>query len=606
MAAQRSMAAFRSLAGLFTLTFAGALVVLALLGNYGLPDTVLSTTLGVGVIVAFAIAGVSERTMDPAEFHAAGGRLPATANGIATAAAFLSAGAVFALAAAVLSDYRAGIAITVGWSLGFLLLAVLIAPYLRKSGTFGVADFLAFRFASRGVRLTAAIVVAVTLVPALAAAVATGTLVVARLFALSPHTAGVLVVLLILSGTVLGGMRSVTLTALAQYIVLAIAFVVPAAIVSTIAYSLPVPQLAAGLAYSDAAALAAASAGDLAPPLASRFLPVVPHGGFQLIAVTVALATGVAALPHLLMRSATVDDAPATRRSIGWALVFVLIVALTVPAYATFAKLALLRETVGAAIGDLPDWLFELGQRGLVTLCGADAKSAAAATLACTALHGTAGRVGAPDIAVSGDIVMSAWGDMVNLPYVVTALILVGILAAALAAANAMALAIAEALGHDIYGRLIDPKASAGRRLIVTRLALTATVVAAAWLGATRGGDVFPLAAATLSLAAGSLFPALFLAIWWRRTTPAGTIAGIVAGFAVTAAIVVGGRYPGLLPADAHSSGLSPLWAAIVGLPVGFLVAIAVSLATRAPSPSQQAIVDALRRPGNMLAISEM
>ena len=604
MAGRKSIATFSSLSGLFTLAFAGALIVLAVLGNYGLPDTVLGTTLGVGVVVAFAVAGVSERTMRPAEFHTAGGGLSAPANGIATAAAFLSAGGVFGLAVAVFSDYRAGIAITLGWSLGFLLLAVLIAPYLRKSGTFGAADFLAFRFANRGVRLTAAVIVVLTLVPALAAAVATATLVTARLFALSPHAATVLVVLLILSGTVLGGMRSVTLAALAQYIVLAIAFVVPAAIVSTIAYSLPVPQIAAGLAYHDAAAIAAS--GDLAQPLASRFLPLIPAGSFQLIAVTVALAAGVAALPHLLMRCATVDDAPATRRSIGWALVFVLVVALTVPAYATFARLALIRDVVGSAIADLPDWLFALGRQGLVMLCGADATSALAAAQACAALHGAAGPVAAPDLAVSGDIVVLSWGDIVALPYVVTALISVGVLAAALAAANAMALAIAEALGHDLYAELFAPKASAGRRLIVTRLVLVATVLAAVWLGARHGSDIFPLAAATLSLSAGGLFPALFLAVWWRRANGPGAIAGMVAGFAVTAAIIVGARYPGLLPADAQDSGLSALTAAIVGLPVGFVVAIAVSLATRGPSPAQEAVVDAMRRPGNMLAAADV
>ncbi len=605
MAGRRSIATFRSLSGLFTLAFAGALVVLALLGNYGLPDTVIGTTLGVGVVVAFAVAGVSERTMQPAEFHTAGGGLSAPANGIATAAAFLSAGGVLGLAVAVLSDYRAGIAITLGWSLGFLLLAVLIAPYLRKSGTFGAADFLAFRFANRGVRLAAAVIVVLTLVPALAAAIATATLVTARLFALSPHAATVLVVLLVLSGTVLGGMRSVTLAALAQYIVLAIAFVVPVAIVSTLAYSLPLPQIAAGLAYHDGAALAAAS-GDLARPLASRFLPLVPEGNFQLVAVAVALAAGVAALPHLLMRCATVDDAGASRRSIGWALVFVLVVALTVPAYATFAKLMLLRDVAGAAITGLPDWLFTLGRRGLVTLCGGDASSVAAAAQACTALHGTAGNVAPPDLAVSGDIVVLSWGDIVDLPYVVTALISVGVLAAALAAANAMALAIAEALGHDLYAHLIDPKSSAGRRLIVTRLALVAVVLVAVWLGARHPNDIFPLAAATLSLSAGGLFPALFLAVWWRRANGPGAIAGMIAGFAVTAAIIVGGRYPGLLPADAQGSDLSALTAAIFGLPIGFVVAIAVSLATRGPSPEQEAAIEAIRRPGNLLVTADV
>ena len=154
--------------------------------------------------------------------------------------------------------------------------------------------------------------------------------------------------------------------------------------------------------------------------------------------------------------------------------------------------------------------------------------------------------------------------------------------------------------------RLIDARASAGRRLIVTRLLLVATVLVAAWLGARHGGDIFPLAAATLSLSAGGLFPALFLAVWWRRANGPGAIAGMIAGFAVTLAIVVGGRYPGLLPADAQGSGLSPLSAAIIGLPIGFVVAIAVSLATRAPSPSEVAAIDAMRRPGNTLVAADM
>jgi cation/acetate symporter len=595
MSPRRSTATFGSLSGLFTLAFAGALVALALLGNFGLPDSVLGTTLGVGVVIAFAVAGVSSRTMRQDEFHTAGGNLSALANGMAMAAAFLSAGAVLGLAAAVLSDYRAGIAITLGWSLGFLLLAVFIAPYLRKSGAVGVADFLAVRFDSRGVRVVAALIVALTLVPALAAAIATAATVTARLFALSPQAAAVVVVLLMLSGTILGGLRSVTLAALAQYIVLAVAFVVPVAIVSTLAYSLPLPQLAAGLAYHDAATLAAS--GDLAQPLASRFLPAAPESNFQFLATVVALAAGVAALPHLLMRCSAVDGAPAVRRSVGWALVFVLIVALTAPAYASFARLTLLRDVVGSALNDLPDWLFTLGRQGMVRLCGTAATSVAAVSNACAALHGSGTELRAADVAISGDVVVLGWSDIADLPYVTTALILVGALAAALAAGNAMALAVAGALGRDLYAHLIDAKASAGRRLIITRLILLLTVLVATWLGTYHSGEVFRLAAATLSLSAGGLFPALALAVWWRRTTAAGAIGGMIAGFAVTAAIVAGDWYPGLLPVDPQAGGLSPLSAAFIGLPIGFLVAIAISLATRLSSPAQEAFVDALRGP---------
>ena len=263
MTRRLSISNFGSLSGLFTLAFAGCAGRARLCsGISDLPDSVLGTTLGVGVVVGFAIAGVSERTMQPEEFHTAGGGLSALANGIATAAAFLSAGAVLGLAAAAFSDYRAGIAILLGWSLGFLLLALLIAPYLRKSGTFGRRRLP--RLPLRQSRRSAGRRRDCRPDPLSGSGRSdchrnAGH---RRLFALSPHVAAAIVVLLILSGTVLGGMRSVTLSALAQFIVLAIAFVVPVAIVSTIAYSLPVAADGGGAGLSRCGGLAAS--GDLA------------------------------------------------------------------------------------------------------------------------------------------------------------------------------------------------------------------------------------------------------------------------------------------------------------------------------------------------------
>ena len=596
MAERNSAETFRSPSGLFAAAFVAGLIVLALLGNFGLPDIALGTTLGVGVIVAFALAGVSERTMQATEFHSAGGGISAMTNGIASAAAFLSAGAILGLANAFLHDFRLGIAIVLGWCFGFLLLAILIAPYLRKSGALSIGDFLAIRYGGRLIRLVAALIVAATLVPALAAAIATGTLVTSRLFTLSPQSAGAVVIALVLSGTVLGGMRAVTLTALAQYIVLAIAFLVPVAVLSTIAYSLPLPQLAVGFALEDGAALA--TSGDLAASPIGQF---APQGGLQLLATAISLAAGVAVLPQLLLRTATVSGVAATRRSAGWSLAFVLVVAMAVPAYVAFARLAILRDLVGTAIEDLPDWLFVLGQRGLVMLCGADAASVTAARAACIALNGSAGPVAAPDLAISGDAIILAWGDLVGLPYVATALIAVGTLAAALAAANMMALAVAGALGHDVYGRLINAKASVGRGLIVTRLLLIGTVLGAAMIGAKYPRDVSSLAFVALSLSAGGLFPAVVLAVWWKGATRWGAIAGMIAGFATTAAILAAIRFPGVLPVSTDALGLSELSAPIVGLPVGFLVALAVSLATKKASQSQEAVIDAIRRPGSPL-----
>jgi cation/acetate symporter len=573
----------RSRAGLFTLAFVAALVMLGLLGNFGLPDSALGTTLGVGVLVAFVIAGVSERTIQASVFFTGGGGVPAFVNGIASAAALLSPVWVLGLVSIHFSDYRGAIAVILGWSLGLVFSSVLIAPYFTRVGADSLADYLARRYHSRAVRMAVSLIVALALLPALAATMATGATVIGQLFAVSPQTAKALIVALVLSGTLLGGLRAVTLTAIAQYIVLAIAFVVPAAIVSTLNYSLPLPPLAAGLAYRDAAAFA-----SVATPPQSGLLPFTQHNAFEVFATVVSLAAGVAALPHLVVRQATLDNVRAARRSAGWTLVFVLVIALTAPAYATFARLSFVQDIAGTPLDQLPGWLFGLGQRGLATLCGVYPVSVAAAQSACGAAP-----LAARDIAVSGDAIVLAWGDIMGLPYVATALIAIGVIAAALAAANAMSFAIAQALGNDLYGRLLDTRASAGRRLIVTRIILVAVVLLGALSGAASGDAVFHAALSGVSLSAGALFPAMVLAVWWRRANRAGALAGILFGFATTVLILFGRRYPGLLPFD--PSDLSELSAAIVGIPAGFLAAIVGSLATPADA-REAAFVDGLRQ----------
>jgi len=594
MAGRDTVGTFRSLAGVFTLAFVGALLVLALLGNFGLPDTALGTALGVGVVIAFALAGIAERTMRAREFHTASGVLPATVNGIATAAAFLSATGIIGFAGATFSSLDTSVAVVLGWSLGFLLMAVLIAPYFRKSGADDVPDFLAVRYDSQAVRGVAALLVAGTMAVMLAAVMETGTAIAAQLFALPHPAAGWLVVALVVAGTFLGGMRAVTLSALAQYIVLAVAIVAPATILSIIAYGVPLPQIAAGLAWQDSHALAAGA--DLAAPLASRFLPLAATSAFDLVAIAVVFAAGVAALPHLILRQATLRSPPSARWSGAWSLVFVLVVALTVPAYAIYARLALLRDIVGTAIFDLPDWLFALGRKGMATLCGAPATSAAAAQAACT-LSGNTGPVAAGNLAVSADAILLSWGDIVGLPYVITALILVGLLAGALAAANAMAFAVAEALGNNFYGRLIDTHVSAGRRLLITRVTVVAVAAVCAWLGAAYADAILPSSLTALSVLASGLFPVLVLATWSKRINGAGAVAGMILGSATVLVVEIGRQAPGLLPLPFGANGLTAVTAALVGIPVGFAAAILASLATRAPTPEQQALVDALRRP---------
>ncbi len=592
----------RRVATLFAVAFVAIVIVLALLAQLGLSDTALAVTLAGATLAAFVVIGINARTMQTSEFYVAGRSVPPVGNGMAGAAAFMSGAVFLGLAGAFFADARVAVALTIGWSFGFLMLAVLFAPYFRKSGAFGVADFLAIRYGSGWVRLIAAAIVAVSLIAALAAALAIAAEIGTTVFSVSPAGAVTTAALVVLACTLFGGMRAVTMAGIVQYIVAALALLVPAAIVSANVYSLPVPQLTFGNAAAQATALGT-TGGHLAHSLGSRFLPFAPAGGFGFFAAIVSLATGVAALPHLLIRSATVRDVEAARSSAGWSLVFVLVIALTAPAYAAFADLAILRQLVGSAVSALPDWIFAFGRLGLVQICGADAVSPAAASAAC----GGPGPIFAPQLAVGGDAIVLAWPDIVGLPFISRVLIAVGALAATLAAAGAIAFAVGSSLGHDVYARLLAPKASGGRQLAVTRLLLIAVVALGAWLATSRADDVFALALTAISLSAGGLFPALFAAIWWRRSNAPGVIAGMASGFAATAVVVAACRYPGLLPAfvPANAWGLSELSAAIVGLPVGFLVIAAVSVVTAAPSAERLAVLDAIRRPGGRPFVQE-
>ena len=603
MARRRPATTYGRLAALFALAFAVLGAILALLDYFGLPSPVLGTVLGGATLVAFAAIGINAGTMQTSEFYLAARALPAPVNGVASAAAVLSGTLFLGLAGNYFARPDSAPAITIGWCLGFVILAVGIAPYFRKSGAFGAVDFLGVRYGGRAVRLAATIVVVAALIAAIAAAIATASMITALLLDVSSGSALVIVAAFVISTTVLGGMRAITRTAIAEYIVLAAAFLVPVTIVAVREYGSPLPQVSFGLALRDAALLVLASGRDLAAAPPGTWWSSAAGGPLTFFATVVTLAAGVASLPHLLMRSATVRGPDRARRSVAWGLLFLLVVVATAPAYAAFARLLILREVVDVPIENLPDWIFTFGNLGLVRICGVDATSVNAVLGACSAIAGFTGNLAATDLAVSGDAVVLAAPAIFDLPIVATALVALGALAATLAATKAMAFALASAVGHDLYGSAREIHPSAGRQLIVTRLLLIAAIAFAAWFAAKAPGDAFALAPAAISLSAGGLFPALILAVWWKRATAAGAVAGIVAGFAVTAGLILDRHYPGFLPFG--RLGFSELTAAIAGMPVGFLVAITASLASRPPTEERQVIVDAIRRPGGAPFIQE-
>jgi cation/acetate symporter len=547
--------------------------------------------------------------MEISEFHLAGRSVSAAANGMASAAAVMGGAIYLGLAGATLADPWTGAALTAGWSLGCLILAVAVAPYFRKSAAFGVADFLGIRFDSRLVRIAAVVVVIAALAGALAAALATAAFVASLLFNIPEPVALAIVTAVVLASTVLGGMRAITISAIVQYIVLAVAFLAPVAIVSFGEFSLPLPQLTFGFALEQADRIAEAAGGGLAAPLPGLFLPLAEAGPAMLLASIACIAAGVAALPHLVVRIATVSGIDDARRTAGWTLFFLLVIALTAPAYAAFAQLTVARDLAGTGLELLPAWVYSWGEIGLVGICDADAASAVTAIEACRPNAPFTGNLSASDLSIGADAIVLAAPEIFDLPYVGTALITVGALAATIAAANAIAFTLASAIGHDFYGGVIDTRASAGRQLIVTRTIMVLAIAGAAWVAANRPDDAFALALAAISLSAGGLFPAVVLAVWWKRANAPGALAGILVGGGATAAIILEYRYPGLLPfrpLDPAALGLNELTAAIVGLPAGFLAAIGVSLATPPPSEDDMALTDAIRRPGGTPFIQEI
>jgi cation/acetate symporter len=317
----------------------------------------------------------------------------------------------------------------------------------------------------------------------------------------------------------------------------------------------------------------------------------------------IVLAMGIASLPHLLMRSAAVRGADRARRSGAWALAAVLFVALMAPAYPAFARLAVLRDLVNMPIESLPDWVFAFGARGLVRLCGVAATSVDVVLGACSVRPGFTGNLDPTMLSVGSDAIVLAGPSIFGLPYVATALVAAGALAATIAAAKAIAFALASAIGHDFYAGVVDPHASAGRQLIMTRLATVVGTGFAAWFASEAGHSAFGIAPAAIALSAAGLFPALILGVWWRRANATGAVAGIAAGGLLTATLIAEHRFPGFLPFG--QLGFDDLTAGILGMPIGFIAVVAASLISDPPSEERQMTVDAIRRPGGTPFVQE-
>jgi cation/acetate symporter len=666
---------------LYTGGFIAFVVILAILEQIGLSRSAIGYAFLFSTIALYAAIGIISRTADVAEYYVAGRRVPALFNGMATGADWMSAASFIGMAGGLYLQGFDGLAFIMGWTGGYCLVAFFLAPYLRKFGQFTIPDFLGARYGghtARAIGIFAAILCSFTYV----VAQITGVGIITSRFTGVEFGIGVFLGLAgILVCSFLGGMRAVTWTQVAQYIILIIAYMIPVVWLAVKHTSVPVPQAVYGqvlerlstredelikdpkeievrnifkqraadakarvdalprsweegkaaadkkvaelkaanapAAEIEAAAKYPASADEAkkawtaeSAANAPRAAPPIKHAEpfysssadpakaaadrstkrLNFLALIFCLMLGTAALPHILMRYYTTPSVNQARQSVTWSLFFIFLLYFTAPALAVLVKFDIYSLIVGTPFADLPGWVAAWNKVDPALLSVADVNKDGIVQLA--------------EIRLGQDIVVLATPAIAGMPYVITGLVAAGGLAAALSTADGLLLTISNALSHDLYYKMINPKATTRRRVMISKILLLFVALAAASVAAQKPADILFLVSAAFSFAASAFFPALVAGVFWKRANAWGAIAGMVAGlgicfyymattqpwmrtlFGVTGSI-----------AEHTWFGIAPISAGVFGVPAGIAVLIIVSLLTKPPPPEVQELVEHVRYP---------
>ncbi|KXU92654.1 cation acetate symporter [Caballeronia megalochromosomata] len=628
-------------------------------------------------IAVYAVIGLLSRTSDLVEYYVAGRRVPSAFNGMATAADWLSAASFIGLAGSIYASGYDGLAYVMGWTGGYCLVAFLLAPYVRKLARYTIPDFLGTRFSSNLVRALAAIAAILCSFVYLVAQIQGIGLIASRFIGIE-FSIGIFCGLAgILVCSFLGGMRAVTWTQVAQYIILISAMLIP---VSMIAHREGLgwfPQFNYGRVMERVESLERAVAaspdearvradyqrqaaqmqqhidalprsfhdeharlvGEIAElrrhngplreinarerelaafprdpadaqakwsrerdaliervaapvPMAEAFAPGSSGDEsprvhqVNFLSLLLCLSIGTASLPHILTRYNTTTSVSSARRSVGWTLFFVALFYLTVPVLAVLIKHEILTGIVGHRFADLPQWVTQWRRVEPYLIRISD-------------VNGD-GIVRWAGIQMQPDMVVLAAPEIAGLPYVISGLIAAGALAAALSTADGLLLTIANALSHDVYYCMVDRRATSQRRVTISKILLLGVALLASYVASLNAGNILFLVGAAFSLAASSLFPALVLGVFWKRTTQRGVVAGMIAGLVVCVYYIVS-TYPFFMQLTGFAGprwfGIEPISSGVFGVPAGFAVAIVVSLFDRKPDAYTRALVDYIRHP---------
>ena len=666
--------------------FVAFVVILGIAEQMGLTRQYIGYAFLAATVLLYAGIGFMSRTNDAAEYYVAGRRVPAMYNGMATGADWMSAASFIGMAGTLYLTGYSGLAFIMGWTGGYCLVALFLAPYLRKFGQFTIPDFLGARYDGnlpRFLGVVAAILCSFVYVVAQIYGVG---LITTRLTGVSFELGIFLGLGGILVCSFLGGMKAVTWTQVAQYIILIIAYLIPVVWLSVKQTGFPIPQIVYGyqlekvtareaelikdpkeleviaifkeradvlgeklkdiptaLAADKAAAekkvadlkAANAPAADLAA--AEKALAAVPKdeaaakdawtkaraandgrakplAGMprhatqfagdpngdekaktaydtsrrNFLALIFCLMVGTAALPHILMRFYTTPSVKQARESVSWSLFFIFLLYFTAPALAVLVKYEVFNVLVGTPFDKLPAWIGSWAAVDPTLLTVADINKDGIFQLG--------------EMRIGGDIIVLATPEIGGLPYVISGMVAAGGLAAALSTADGLLLTIANALSHDLYYKMIDPNASTGRRVAISKALLLVVALAAAYVAAQKPADILFLVGAAFSFAAAAFFPALTLGIFWKRASKWGAVAGMIGGLGITVYYMVTtqswmrGVFGVTSPIELWY-GIAPISAGVFGVPLGFALVILVSLVTPAPNKEVQELIDHVRYP---------
>ena len=670
----------------YTAGFFLFVAVLAGLERAGMPRSWIGIAFLLATIGLYAGIGIMSRTTDASEYYVAGRRVPAIYNGMAVGADWMSAASFLGLAGTLYLTGYSGLAFIMGWTGGYCLVALVMAPYLRKFGQFTIPDFLGERYGGNLPRLIGVV----------AAILCSFTYLVAQIYGvglITSYLTGIAFELGIFLGlggilvcSFLGGMRAVTWTQVAQYIILVVAYLIPVVWLSVKQTGVPVPQavygyqlekvtakekelavdpkelevraifaqraqaLAEKISHPAAAlvadkqaavrkldALKAGQASVAEVSAAAKALAAIPRDAAaasrawaqaktaaeiksqplnglpahaaqfsgdpdgtpqekelydtsrrNFLALVFCLMVGTSALPHILMRYYTVPSVREARQSVTWSLICIFLLYFTAPALAVLVKYEVFTVLVGTSFDQLPAWVQAWNKVDPALLSVVDVNKDNILQL--------------NEMTIGGDIVVLLTPELAGLPYVISGLVAAGGLAAALSTADGLLLTIANALGHDLYYKMIDPNASTVSRVTVSKILLLIVALLAAYVAAQKPADILFLVSAAFSFAGSSFFPALSLGIFWKRATGPAAVLGMVSGLGVTSYYMFTTQ-PWLRATFGITSpvqlwwGIDPIAAGFFGVPVGFAVIVLVSLVTRPPSKKAQKLVEYIRYP---------